>query len=408
MSYSPRAQATTATEVFISVFVAFGLLSAIVLPSIPLSGLGVYFVTVVSPFVLVFMFSVWQKKVRVHKSAIFPFSLGCMVCIASLHSWVAGYSNVNYRDFVESVKYFQFVPYLCALSVLGKSSLKVFHLAILFSSAWIAFVGFLQVSGVNHALSYIYLGAGSAHIDSVVSGKRITLTGSDPNIGGVIACFLSIYFFSLFAVYKKHVYLMGFFVFFFFCFMTQSRTALIAVLLGLGIYYAFIYKGFLLAKWAVIGLSFAFVVFLIFYLDLSYIYIGVQYALEGRNNSLNVRFENIFMAYERFLASPIIGMGPAKSALDTIVDSEYALILQRYGLVGVSIFFAYISYLLSLAYKNLDSHWGVSLFVFVVMSGMVMFTNNIFSGYQLMSIVVILNVACVLNQRAKMYRTQGL
>lgn len=401
LKYYPKVRVGKETELFLGLIVIFGLLSAFTTPSFSLGGLGIYLVTIVSPVVFVLTFFLWIKAPSIHHSALFPFALGCMVLLSSMVSWTAGYSSINYRDFIESIKYFQFVPYLLVLNFLGERSLKLIHYFIIYSAILVCLIGFIQFSGLHHGVSYLYLGADSAHINSVISGSRITLTGSDPNIGGIIACFYVIYFFSLFASNHRKKYLIAFFVFFFLCFMTQSRTALIALLFGLASYYILYYKTFFLVKLFLAIFAFSLVFFLVFYLDLSYIYIGIKTALEGKNNSLNVRFENIFNAFTWFLESPFFGIGPAKSSTVTTIDSEYALILQRYGLIGVFLFSSYIIYLLRLAHRNLDSHWGVALFSFTMMTTLVMITNNIFSGYQLMSVVVILNIACVLNQREK-------
>lgn len=394
-----KAELSKGTRMFSAVLISFGLLSAIVFPSIPLGGISVYLVTIFSPvtFVLVLLF--WLKAPFAHVSSLFPLMLGMMVCLSALVSWTVGFSSVNGRDIVEAIKYVQFLPYFLMIPFLTSEVLKVFHWAIVSCSILVLIVGFIQVSGVSHAVSYLYLGDNSSHINDVISGYRITLTGSDPNIGGVIASFFGIYYFSLYSVYRRFWYLLIFLLFFYLCFLTQSRTALIALLFGLSFYYFFYFRGILLFKAIILALAIAFVVFLVFYLDLSYIYIGIQYALEGKNNSLNVRFENIYFAVQRFMESPIFGIGPAKSSFDTTIDSEYALIIQRYGLIGIFIFSAYIIYLLRLALRNLSSHWGVCLFVFVLMSMLVMITNNIFSGYQLMSLIILLNIACILNER---------
>ncbi|XUO83175.1 O-antigen ligase family protein [Halomonas sp. KM007] len=395
------------TEFFVRVLVVFGLLSSIVLPSISFGGVSVYLVTIFSPIVLVLALFALRKKACVHESMIFPFLLGCMVFLSSIHSWAIGYSSVNYRDLVESVKYFQFVPYLLVVSFFGVSVLRTMHLLIVLSAGWILFVGLIQTFGISDFLTYLYLGSESSHIDSVISGYRITLTGSDPNIGAVISCFFAIYFFSLFAVNGSRYYFLFFLVFFALCFMTQSRTALVSILFGVGFYYIFYYRFFFLVKWLLASFSLVVVFFFVFYFDLSYIYLGFQYALEGRNNSLNVRIENILTAYERFLTSPVFGVGPAKSNFATIIDSEYSLIIQRYGIIGVVLFFSYLFYLIKLALKNMNTHWGVSLFSFSLMSILVMATNNIFSGYQLMSIIVILNIACVIADRERKMIMKG-
>lgn len=388
-------------QLIITVLVSVGLLSAIALPPIPFGSVSVYLVTLLSPIVGILVFTFWSRAPIFHYSSLFPIALGLMVCISSLFSWSYRISSINSRDIVESVKYLQFFPYLLAIPFLDVRSLTFFHRLIVFSSFCVGIVGFLQVIGFGDKVSHIYLGPDSAHFESVVSGSRITLTGSNPNVGGLIASFFSIYFFSLYSAKKKHYYLIGFASFFFFCFMTQSRTALIALVFGLGVYYAFFFKSSIVLRWFLLGISLLTIVFLVFYLDLSYIYLGMQHALEGKNNSLNVRFENIEMASQRFLEYPLLGIGPAKSSFDTTIDSEYALILQRYGLTGVLLFLSYILYLIFLSYRNLGSHWGISLFSFMLMSILVMITNNIFSGYQLMSFVVILNITCIIHERSQ-------
>jgi len=387
------------TRMVAAILTSFGLLSAIVLPPIALGGISVYLVTFFSPVILVLVLLCWLKAPFAHISSLFPLILGAMVCLSALVSWTFGFSSINGRDIVEAIKYVQFLPFLLIVPFLTPKTLKVFHYAVGFCSILVLFVGFFQISGVSHALSYLYLGDNSSHIDSVISGYRITLTGSDPNIGGVIACFFSIYYFSMYSIYRRFWQLVFFILFFYLGFETQSRTSLISIMFGLTFYYLFFFRAFLAFKVIFLSLALILIVFLIFYLDLSYIYIGIQSALEGKNNSLNVRFENIYLAAQRFLESPIVGMGPAKSSFDTTIDSEYALIIQRYGLVGIFIFSAYIIYLLRLSLRNLSSHWGVCLFIFVLMSILVMVTNNIFSGYQLMSLIVFLNIVCVLNER---------
>ncbi|WP_153637139.1 O-antigen ligase family protein [Marinobacter salsuginis] len=394
-----RAQTSPVARVFISSLVCFGLMSSIVFPSIPLGGVDVYLVTLLSPIIFVVVLMCWVKSPIFHCSSLLPITLGLMVCLSSVFSWIYGFSSVNYRDILEAVKYTQFAPYLLVLPFISLAAMNVFHRSIVASSFLVGVIGFCQVLGFANSISYIYLGADSSHIDSVISGLRITLTGSDPNVGGVIASFFAIYFFSLYAEKRKLRFVFFATIFIFFCAMTQSRTALIALLLGLGFYYIFFFKGVFVLKWLALVFSGFFVIFLIFYLDLYYIYLGIQYALDGQNNSLNVRFENLYLAIQRFYESPIFGMGPAKSEFDTTIDSEYALIIQRYGLIGIIVFFFYVLYLFRLSLRNIKSHWGVCLFIFNFMSILVMMTNNVFSGYQLMSLVIFLNMACVINEK---------
>lgn len=190
-----KAKLSKEARIFSAILISFGLLSAVVLPSIPLGGVSVYLVTLFSPVIFVLVLLCWLKAPFAHVSSLFPLVLGMMVCLSALVSWTAGFSSVNGRDIVEAIKYVQFLPYLLMIPFFTPKVLKIFHWAIVFCSILVLFVGFVQVSGVNYAVSYIYLGDNSSHINAVISGYRITLTGSDPNIGGVIACFFGIYFF---------------------------------------------------------------------------------------------------------------------------------------------------------------------------------------------------------------------
>ncbi|MBY6033630.1 O-antigen ligase family protein [Marinobacter daepoensis] len=385
----------------LSAVVCFGLLSAIALPPLPIYGLDIYLVTLCAPLVALLVFATWSSAPVFQISALFPLALGIMVCVSALFSWHFQFSSVNARDIVEAIKYLQFVPYLLAVPFLSRRTDKFFHKALKFSGIVVAVVGFLQAFGMGGLVSSIYLGPDSAHLDSALSGHRITLTGSDPNVGGVIAAFFCAYYFSQYSVSRKVFSLFLFFVFMFLCFATQSRTALLALIFGLSVYYLFFFRVFVFYKVFFLAFGFFLVFFLVFFLDLSYVYLGFQDALAGRNNSVNVRFDNLSNAILRFKESPVIGVGPAKSSFSTVIDSEYALIVQRYGLLGVFLFFGYVFYLFRLSCSGVSGVWGSCLLMFTMMAFLVMLTNNIFSGYQLMSFVVFLHIACVLNQRFK-------
>lgn len=395
-------------QAILSVLVCFGLVSSLALPPVPLYGLDVYLVTIFSPLVGILVFTAWSVAPVFHFSSLFPVALGLLVCVSSIFSWYFQFSSINHRDIVESIKYFQFFPYLLAIPFLSEKTLAIFHRGLIIASICVGFIGFLQVFRLGEMLSILYLGPESAHLEPLILGRRITLTGSDPNVGGVISAFFCVYFFSVYAVERKLLYLVGFLGFMFLCFSTQSRTALLALIFGLSVYYLVFFRAFIFYKIFFLVFGVCLVLFLIIFLDLSYVYLGFQHALEGRNNSLNVRVENVLDAYHRFLESPLLGVGPAKSSFSTIIDSEYALIIQRYGLVGFLLFFGYLMYLLKLAYSEVFNAWGVCLLIFTLMALLVMLTNNIFSGYQLMSIVVILSMACILSQRARKPRTQDI
>ncbi len=147
-------------------------------------------------------------------------------------------------------------------------------------------------------------------------------------------------------------------------------------------------------------------------LDLTYILFGLQTALEGTNESLNVRFENMYLGYERFLESPYFGWGPAKSIHDTNIDSEYVLIMQRYGSIGIGLIVGYILLILHFSYNAiLNTHVKNTFFphmVFLVMiiGAVSMVTNSFFSGYKTSSIVTLMIISSVsyMNEIKKSYK----
>lgn len=397
-------------RILLPLLVYSGLLSPILLPFVSIGDLHIYLVTLISPMLLLITVAFMGRLPLVHMSSAFPLMLGLMVVLSSMISWVIGFSDVNFRDISEAAKYLQFIPYLFTLCYLSSSSLGFLHKLLLSSSIVVLFIGYAQVFNLPLISDWIlnhYLGPDSVHIDGARSGRRIVITGSDPNVGGAIASFFYIYFLSLFFVAKKFRYILGALPFLFLCFFTQSRTSLVGLVLGVSFYFMFFHKTALLVKLAIF-LSIIFLVILSVYaLNLKYIYIGFQMLVDGENSSVSVRLDNALSALQRFRQSPITGMGVAKSEFSTIIDSEYALILQRYGLIGIVVFGSYIFYLIKLGVRNRSSHWGVALLSFSAFCMIFMLTNNVFSGYQLMSLVILLNIACILSGKKANLISEG-
>ncbi len=386
--------------------VIFGLLSAIVLPGVTIGSISLYLVTIISPivFFLVIILFIMKKDGRynINIAVLYPLFLGVMVVISSLRSWALGLSLVNISDFLEAIKYLQFVPYLMAIPFLVKDNvLRLMHYSLLYSCGLFLIIGFVQyfkISNISEYLTLIYLGSDSNHLISVLNGHRITVTGSDPNIGGVISYFFALYFMILSLNRRSVFYFILFILCSFLGFMTQTRTGMIGFFISISIYIVLISN----IKFFYKNLIVLVIITLIFYalsvLNLEYIILGFEHALEGENPSVNVRLDNLSLAFERFHNSPIFGYGPAKSEFTAIIDSEYALILQRYGIVGIVVFTIYFVYLFKLSRNTIQTIWGASLMAFSILALIIMLTNNVFSGYQLMSIVVFLNIACVISK----------
>ena len=389
--------------------VVFGLLSSITLPAIHIGPLSLYLVTLISPVVLFFVITLFSMRgdryFKINAVVIYPFLLGLMVVISSLRSWGLGLSLTHVGDFIEAVKYLQFIPYLMSLHFIVKDNvLSIIRALLFFSGILIIIIGYVQyfqIPFINEYLTLLYLSSDSVHLATALSGNRITITGSDPNVGAVICYFFGLYFLIYSLSEKKIFYFILFLLCAFLGFMTQSRTAMIAFFLAISIHIVFMSNMKILLKLTLVSVLAISSFYIIFLLDLQYITLGYEYALEGDNNSLNVRFDNLSIALERFNRSPIFGYGPAKSEFSTIVDSEYALILQRYGSIGILVFSSYFIYLFRLSRSCISSIWSSCLTAFLVVSIVVMATNNIFSGYQLMSIVILLNIACIFSAKEK-------
>ena len=393
---------------FLGWLLLFGLFSSIVLPNINIGSISLYLTTPISVAVLVLVIylSLNARKLRIDKFLYVLLFVCSSVVISTIYSWIAGLANMNYRDLIEVIKYAQFIPYVMAIPYLSSGFVLDFRRASVFAFVLFLVVSILQVFQISF-VSYLYLGSDSAHIQSALSGHRLTLTGSDPNIGGAIAAFFAILSLVYFLNKKSFVWLALLVLCFVFLLMTQSRTALIAFVFSVLFYILFFYRLNIVFKLALVSFLISISTLIFTSLNLDYIVIGIQIALQGENNSLNVRFENLALAYEIFLSSPYLGVGPSKDSLSTIIDSEYALIIQRYGLLGVLAFLTMIVYFFKYGFKNSDYIGGKLLLLFIAMAPFVMLTNNVFSGYQLMSIPVLLYILVipekVLDRNVKAY-----
>lgn len=193
--------ASREVQTVLSLIVSAGLLSAVTLPMIPVGSLGLYLTTLLSPVVFVAAFILLSLDSRTHKSVLFVMLMGAMVILSSIASWASDIAPKNNRDLVESVKYLQFVPYLLAIPFLAEDGLRVIKKSIYFASFFFLIIGLIQSiqpNGFIYGVTSWYLGDGSEHLRYLQ--RRITITGSNPNTGSVIACFFL--YLLLFIVFK--------------------------------------------------------------------------------------------------------------------------------------------------------------------------------------------------------------
>jgi hypothetical protein len=390
--------------------VILGLLSSLIFPPIPLLNIKVYLTTLIAPILLllVIFYNMTMLKFIMHNSTIFLVAFGFMVFVSSLISYASLSVNFNIGDFIESIKYIQFIPYLLALPfILDKSLFPKFRYYMIISMIVFFAVGLVQLFQIDQLVSLVgSLYSGTPHLEEMLSGGRLFITGSDPNVGGSIAVFFMFYIGIVFLENKNIFYLVLTLLMMFFLLMTQSRTALIGVAFALICYSLVVSKYNFILKLIILMIIFTAIYLIILQLNLKYITLGFQLAMSGENNSINDRIGFVNLAFKRFGESIIFGWGPAKSIHETTIDSEYALILQRYGLFGIVIFASFMIYLLKASFEAIKkntphSFMGKILSLYLFYSVVLMITNNLFSGYQLMSIPILLLILCLKNQKRK-------
>lgn len=388
----------------IEYLVIFGLLSSVLLPPLQVGGFTTYLTIFFSLMVFLLVVVFWASRILlVDRSVMFPALMTFMVITISFFSWAIGFSNVHSGDVFESIKYAQYIPFFLAIPFIQVNTFaRKFKMVLTPSLVFFLIVCTLQSFpqlGAVSAVSLAYLGADSVHLEGALSGYRLTFTGADPNIGAAITYFFVMIYLAKYLLHKELTSLFVACVLLFFALQTQSRTSMIGFAVSFSIFFFVFYKTGMISKIVLFSLISCVVVFMFLYLDLDYVVAGFFLTLTGDNESLNIRLGNVLTAIEIFQLSPLIGYGPAKSHMDTVIDSEYALIIQRYGMVGILVFFSFIVFLFKVSVRVVGQYYGAALFMFTVFSLFFMTTNNIFSGYQLMSLIVILMIFCIVSFR---------
>jgi O-antigen ligase len=255
----------------------------------------------------------------------------------------------------------------------------------------LAFIQYFNIVGLGKIIGSLY--APVYHVDAMLSGsKRILLTGSDPNVGAAIVMLFFLYNLFL-SVYKKKVTaIIRTALLIVVILMTSSRTSFLALI--------FILVFFLLISDSV-KVSFKIAIIIIFmvviislYNYFQYIAIGLSSLLSGKNTSLLARFMKWETALDLFRQSPIIGWGPGKGLMETVVDGEYVLLLRRYGVVGTLVILINVLCMPFwrknvISRKNMQKYNKIKIIdstlkYYVIEIIFVMITNNFFSGYQLL------------------------
>ena len=387
---------------YIEHLVLVGLFGALFLPSLNV-GIAINSITIVSLIIILLLpFLIFMQKIEINRFVVWYTFILITMFYSINYSYIVLDVETTYRDYMEWFRYAQVLPYLLVTSLIDYDSFeKKILIYLKVSVIFVFFIAFLQITNIGN-LGYltglIYSSAG--HTEAMLSGAhRIIVTGSDPNVGALIVLFLilltflskQIKIYKIFQIVTLLIVLLS----------TQSRTVFFGLASSLFIYMLIFSKtNFFIKVFVVLLISYIFYQVLQF-LNLEYILIGFQMALEGTNTSLNVRFENVFLAYERFLESVALGWGPAKSIHDTVIDSEYALILQRYGLVGMFFFLGYLVLIMHFSYKLYKKEFNTRIniplvgFLISIVGFVVMATNTFFAGYQAVAISTFMIITLV-------------
>lgn len=123
--------------------------------------------------------------------------------------------------------------------------------------------------------------------------------------------------------------------------LTQSRTALIVLLISfLSILFLNISRRQLSVKQitAILGFTTFLLLIIVSLLSEQIITRFISLADISEDMSWNMRLLAWYLNMQLFFDSYLLGWGPAKIIHTSIVDSEYILILRRYGIIGFSIY----------------------------------------------------------------------
>ena len=280
----------------------------------------------------------------------------------------------------------------------------IVYKSLYYGSIYIIFIGFFQyfnILGLGEWLSNVY--ASDSQIDTATAAinRRVTLTGSGPNDGAVIATYFLIFHYINY-ILSKHVFsLVASILISATILFTSSRTVFLGVIVSLAVHMIISSKISLSKKFIFYGLITVIIIYLI--PKFQYIQIGLEQAIAGENNSLIVRLDGWKNAFELFKLSPWFGWGPAKAIHPTIIDGEYFLILRRYGVLGFLLILSIITYplyFLIKKWKRLNERgrfYATILLCYMPIALSVMATNNFFSSYQAFLPYTMLTVLMIRN-----------
>ena len=260
--------------------------------------------------------------------------------------------TLSLRDFMEFIKVLQyFFVFFIAFNLSNVNINKVIIASVLM--LWMsAIFGFFQrynILGVNIWLTPFY--TSEHHLGDVTA--RIIGTTANPNEFGLLMIIAIMLTFSLVLLLPglkvKIFYFISFLLFSTVLLFTLSRTSMICVVLGISYIIIFKYPRTVGMKKTIINIIPVIIVIIISaFILFAFVpdtllhrmsYIGDRYYDMSWAVRLHIWEEN----FNIFLGSPVFGWGPGKASMSQVLDSEWLLLLRRYGIVGVTVFVAWFS-----------------------------------------------------------------
>lgn len=230
------------------------------------------------------------------------------------------------------------------------------------------------------------------------NGTRSILTAGNPNVAAALVLYFMIYLLQKMLLTRDRVLsIVKILLLLVVLLMTSSRTSLVVFVVVLLASMYFHRKNNKFLSFIIVVLCVLLGFPILKYFD--YLTLGFISFSDGTNNSMLLRYQQWSDAIALFNQSPIIGWGPAKDLHTSVVDNEYFLLLRRYGVIGCALviyfLFSFIFVFLKQKRKidTLDSKTksiSYTTLLTLLMTAIIMVTNNFFSGYQLMPLYVVM------------------
>ncbi len=368
------------------------------------------------PFIALYVF--YRRKEIVNRNIIYIL-LGFSAYIL-LTMGINGRLGVL-RDYFEIFKLLKIVIILALFSMTGASQIvKKLIKPVFIGLVLVNIIHYFNLFQINEFLDQYFMGGGRYSIFGLDSAghqtfKRMIGLLGNPNDNAIVFMIFSIFFFPRKEVNAKS--LMWFLTALVMMFLCQSRTALFALLPMLITYMLLIRKNakLMLATFGVSCLSFI----LAFGITKSTVKIGVpsKYAILNdstdstftaakttylesvvggnlsQSQSVKGRLETWEHLWRMIKKKPVFGHAPYKEYFyDTHIyaESEYILIIWRYGFIGLVIYLVFLIALLRQSIKGRELEYGPRLMLLIVLLLVTGLTNVPFGNKTILVLLAIM------------------